>query len=63
MSSLVNIFKISTEKHLVDKLSNTINKLLLDEDQTVQEQRSLLEHCHTSINHIIQVINNYILNS
>jgi len=58
MSSLVNIFKISTEKPLVDKLIGTINKLLCDEDRTVQEQRSVLEYCNTSINHTIQV--NYI---
>lgn len=55
MSSLVNIFKLSTEKPLVDKLIGTINKLLFDEDHTVQEQRSILEYCNSSINLMIQV--------
>jgi len=54
--SLVNIFKVSTEKSLVDKLVSTINKLILDEDRTVQEQRTLLEHCNSSIAQILQVI-------
>lgn len=54
--SLVNIFKVSTEKSLVDKLFSTINKLILDEDRTVQEQRQLLERCNSSIGQILQVI-------
>jgi len=56
MSSIVNIFKISTEKPLVDKLIDTINKLLYDKDRTVQEQRPLLEYCNTTIGLILQVI-------
>jgi len=55
MSSIVNIFKISSEKPLVDKLIDTINKLLHDEDRTVQEQRPLLEYCNTTIGFILQV--------
>jgi len=55
MSSLVNIFKISIEKPLVDKLIGTINKLLFDEDRTIQEQRSVLEYCNSSINLTIRV--------
>lgn len=61
MSSIVNIFKISTEKPLVDKLIDTINKLLNDKDRTVQEQRPLLEYCHTTIGLILQVIKKKIL--
>lgn len=49
MPSLINIFTNMVEKPLVDKLIGTINKLLLDEDRTVQELRPLLEHCITSI--------------
>lgn len=56
MPSLVNIFKISTEKPLVDKLISTINKLVFDKDRTVQEQRTFLEYCNSSINQILQVI-------
>lgn len=56
MPSLVNIFKTSTEKLLVDQYIGTIHKLLLDEDRTVQEQRSILEHCNTSISLLLQVI-------
>lgn len=56
MPSLVNIFKISTEKPLVDKLISTINKLVFDKDRTVQEQHTLLEYCNSSINQILQVI-------
>lgn len=56
MSSIVNIFKISTEKSLVDKLIDTINKLLYDKDRTVQEQRPLLEYCNSTIGLILQVI-------
>lgn len=44
------------EKHLLDKLTVTINKLLFDEDRTIQEQRLLLEHCNVSINLIMRVI-------
>lgn len=54
MSSIVNIFKISTEKSLVDKLIDTINKLLYDKDRTVQEQRPLLEYCNSTIGLILQ---------
>ncbi|XP_025425669.1 serine/threonine-protein phosphatase 4 regulatory subunit 4-like isoform X2 [Sipha flava] len=54
MPNLVNIFKISTEKSLVDKLICTINILLVDEDRSVLEQRPILEYCNASINHIIQ---------
>ncbi|VVC44329.1 Hypothetical protein CINCED_3A017029 [Cinara cedri] len=54
MSKLVNLFEISAEKNLVDKLIDTINKLLFDEDRTVQEQRLLLENCKTSIHILIQ---------
>lgn len=50
------MFKNSTEKHLLDKLTVAINKLLFDEDRTVQEQRLLLEHCNVSINLIMRVI-------
>lgn len=56
MSNLVEIFKVSTEKHLIIKLNSTINKLLLDEDRTVQEHYQLLENCNSSINNIIRVI-------
>lgn len=52
--SIVNIFKIWTEKPLVDKLIDTINKLLIDGDRTVQEQRPLLEYCNSSIGHILR---------
>lgn len=55
MPSLVDIFKTSTEKLLVDKLIGTIHKLLCDGDRTVQEQHSLLEHCNHSISLLIQV--------
>lgn len=55
MPSLVNIFKISTEKSLVDKLICSINILLIDGDRSVMEQRPLLEHCSASINHIMRV--------
>jgi hypothetical protein len=63
MPNLVNIFKISTEKSLVDKLICTINILLVDEDRSVLEQRPILEYCNASINHIIQVnvVNCFIL--
>lgn len=56
MSSLVKIFKNSSEKPLVDKLIVTINKLLLDKDRTVQEQRPALEYCYSSISHLLLVI-------
>lgn len=56
MPSIVNIFKMWTEKPLVDKLIDTINKLLIDGDRTVQEQRPLLEYCNTTIGHILRVI-------
>lgn len=56
MPSIVNIFKTSTEKLLVDQFICTINKLLFDGDRTVQEQRQLLEHCNTSISFLIEVI-------
>lgn len=56
MSSIVNTFKISTEKPLIDKLIDTINKLLFDKDRTVQEQRPVLEYCNTTIGLILQVI-------
>jgi len=62
MSNLVNIFKISTEKPLVDKLIETINKLLCDEDRTVQEQRPLLEYCNTTVDLILRVIISNCLN-
>ncbi|XP_025200082.1 serine/threonine-protein phosphatase 4 regulatory subunit 4-like [Melanaphis sacchari] len=54
MSSIVNILNVSNEKLLVDKLIDAINKLLIDGDRTVQEQRPLLEYCNTTISHIIQ---------
>lgn len=56
MSSVVNIFKTSTEKPLVDKLIDTINKLSFDEDRTVQEQRPILEYCSATIGLILRVI-------
>lgn len=56
MPSLVTIFKTSTEKLLVNKLINAINKFLFDEDRIVQEQRPLLEYCNASLSLIIQVI-------
>lgn len=62
MSNIVNIFKISTEKPLVDKLIDTINKLLCDEDRTVQEQRPLLEYCNTTVDLILRVIISNCLN-